>query len=191
MIQRWSAIFCATGAWGGKPIGRMRVNSQVPSVQGVQGPVAPGVGSDQSENLFDIAVHDEPWRLKRKSWCANSGTSGAWELRSDDNILNPILDGSFVGRKACVPGCFAGDNVIVEERWEADGLKLNILYDSYIYKSRVINFGVRISIKFKWAWLRRIQKRERSNRYSKSGQSWNSALWIRFIRIFCCPWRSK
>ena len=25
MIQRWSAIFCATGAWGGKPIGRVRV----------------------------------------------------------------------------------------------------------------------------------------------------------------------
>ena len=24
--QRWSAIFCATGAWGGKPIGRVRVN---------------------------------------------------------------------------------------------------------------------------------------------------------------------
>ena len=26
MSQRWSAIFCATGAWGGKPIGRLRVN---------------------------------------------------------------------------------------------------------------------------------------------------------------------
>ena len=26
MSQRWSAIFCATGAWGGKPIGRVRVN---------------------------------------------------------------------------------------------------------------------------------------------------------------------
>ena len=25
MSQRWSAIFCATGAWGGKPIGRVRV----------------------------------------------------------------------------------------------------------------------------------------------------------------------
>ena len=25
MSQRWSAIFCATGAWGGKPIGRLRV----------------------------------------------------------------------------------------------------------------------------------------------------------------------
>ena len=27
MSQRWSAIFCATGAWGGKPIGRVRVKS--------------------------------------------------------------------------------------------------------------------------------------------------------------------
>ena len=27
MSQRWSAIFCATGAWGGKPFGRVRVNS--------------------------------------------------------------------------------------------------------------------------------------------------------------------
>ena len=27
MSQRRSAIFCATGAWGGKPIGRVRVNS--------------------------------------------------------------------------------------------------------------------------------------------------------------------
>ena len=26
MSQRWSALFCATGAWGGKPIGRVRVN---------------------------------------------------------------------------------------------------------------------------------------------------------------------
>ena len=25
MSQRWSALFCATGAWGGKPIGRVRV----------------------------------------------------------------------------------------------------------------------------------------------------------------------
>ena len=25
MIQRWSAIFCATGVWGNKPIGRLRV----------------------------------------------------------------------------------------------------------------------------------------------------------------------
>ena len=24
--KRWSAIFCATGVWGGKPIGRVRVN---------------------------------------------------------------------------------------------------------------------------------------------------------------------
>ena len=28
MSQRWSAIFCATGAWGGKPIGHVRRNSQ-------------------------------------------------------------------------------------------------------------------------------------------------------------------
>ena len=26
MTQRWSAIFCATGVWGGKLIGRVRVN---------------------------------------------------------------------------------------------------------------------------------------------------------------------
>ena len=26
MSQRWSAMFCATGAWGCKPIGRVRVN---------------------------------------------------------------------------------------------------------------------------------------------------------------------
>ena len=26
MSQYWSAIFCATSAWGGKPIGRVRVN---------------------------------------------------------------------------------------------------------------------------------------------------------------------
>ena len=25
LSQRWSAIFCATGVWGGKPIGRVRV----------------------------------------------------------------------------------------------------------------------------------------------------------------------
>ena len=25
MRQRWSAVFCATGVWGGKPIGRVRV----------------------------------------------------------------------------------------------------------------------------------------------------------------------
>ena len=28
MSQRWSAIFCATGVWGGKPIGRVRVKLQ-------------------------------------------------------------------------------------------------------------------------------------------------------------------
>ena len=28
IIQRWSAIFCATSAWGGKPIGRVRVKNQ-------------------------------------------------------------------------------------------------------------------------------------------------------------------
>ena len=26
MSQRWSEIFCATGVWGGKPSGRVRVN---------------------------------------------------------------------------------------------------------------------------------------------------------------------
>ena len=26
MSQRWSAIFCATGVWGGKPVGRVRVD---------------------------------------------------------------------------------------------------------------------------------------------------------------------
>ena len=28
MSQRWSVIFSATGAWGGKPIGRVRVNAK-------------------------------------------------------------------------------------------------------------------------------------------------------------------
>ena len=32
-----------------------------------------------SFHRFDIAVHAEPWELK-KTWCANSSTSGAWEL---------------------------------------------------------------------------------------------------------------
>ena len=32
------------------------------------------------------------------------------------NGLEDHGDGSFVGRKACIPGCFAGDNVIVEDR---------------------------------------------------------------------------
>ena len=27
--QRWSAFFCATGVWGGKPIGRVRVNMTI------------------------------------------------------------------------------------------------------------------------------------------------------------------
>ena len=30
MSQRWSAIFCATGAWGGKPIGRVKVKFTTP-----------------------------------------------------------------------------------------------------------------------------------------------------------------
>ena len=28
MSQRWSTLFCETGAWGGKPIGRVRVKTQ-------------------------------------------------------------------------------------------------------------------------------------------------------------------
>ena len=38
---------------------------------------------------------------------------------------NGHFDGSFVGHKACVPGCFTGDNVIVEERWEGGYKKGN------------------------------------------------------------------
>ena len=38
---------------------------------------------------------------------------------------NGTFDGSFVGHKACVPGCFTGDNVIVEERWEGGYKKGN------------------------------------------------------------------
>lgn len=38
---------------------------------------------------------------------------------------NGHYDGSFVGSKACVPGCFTGDNVIVEERWEGGFKKLD------------------------------------------------------------------
>ena len=33
MSQRWSAILCATGAWGGEPIGRVRVD---PSAAGAR-----------------------------------------------------------------------------------------------------------------------------------------------------------
>ena len=38
---------------------------------------------------------------------------------------NGTYDGSFVGHKACVPGCFTGDNIIVEERWEGGYKKGN------------------------------------------------------------------
>ena len=38
---------------------------------------------------------------------------------------NGHYDGSFVGHKACVPGCFTGDNIIVEERWEGGYKKGN------------------------------------------------------------------
>ena len=37
MSQRWSAILYATSAWGGKPIGRVRVNSStIPKVLAVR-----------------------------------------------------------------------------------------------------------------------------------------------------------
>ncbi|CBY18004.1 unnamed protein product [Oikopleura dioica] len=42
-----------------------------------------------------------------------------------NNGLEDHGDGSFVGRKACIPGCFAGDNVIVEDRWEGGYRKGN------------------------------------------------------------------
>jgi len=43
----------------------------------------------------------------------------------EDWKKNGHFDGSFVGSKACVPGCFTGDNVIVEERWEGGYKKGN------------------------------------------------------------------
>ena len=39
---------------------------------------------------FDLAVHAEPWELKRP-WCANSGKSGAWELNQLKLISDRIL----------------------------------------------------------------------------------------------------
>ena len=64
MSQRWSALFCATGAWGGKPIGRVRVYKQLQVVL---------VNFGQIENfwIYGISlVRNRPWLadLKFRFW---------------------------------------------------------------------------------------------------------------------------
>jgi hypothetical protein len=81
-------------------------------------------------SLAELLEEDKTRKLIKAEHEEKFFISTADQRNYDDAIkankgLDDHGDGSFVGRKACIPGCFSGDNVIVEDRWEGGYRKGN------------------------------------------------------------------
>ena len=95
MTQRWSAIFCAMGVWGVKPIGRVRVNiiCTIQNAKFSEMSLMPEQSSKKSDHanshLFDTFLNNSchfsifmitPERVKNSVWRFSdlSASEGRW-----------------------------------------------------------------------------------------------------------------